>query len=608
MSDPSATNQFVAGPRTISLEVRLRALESVGYLLDAPMPRIRDERLCWDFTRIIDGLLTNVARGRGALEVAIGEGLESLAVGDRVFEVGGYCNVPDCARERYGLPASTAVKMMRFARELRKRPLLREAVRSGTVSVSQAEAVLPVAIGDAERLWVARASIWTVRALDVAVKTGRLPTDDVDAIANGAAAGPERVDAAAFSDCAPSSDERWTRLLVDVPIGGQAVIDEGIALGRRALDRPEAPKWQVLEAVAAEFLNGSDAAAEFLNRSDAASCAHPEPFADTRATPREDAPSDAGSIEILGESLDEHCAYWASLVQVPNIEAPLADAALVRDARLIDARLQRHIRALEQWDLLFGHLALISRNMRCWEIAGFASLGHYCVERLGMATRTVEQRIALEERLHDLPTLRAAMKGGRTSYEKARILARHSDRVTVDFRIEQAQGMSCVELRRLLERDEEAQMSARRKFKAVVPCRVASDLDAAFHVARVRAGTPLSSGECLVVLFAHFAGVWKPILARRATLQRKVLERDGYLCRVPGCSRAANHAHHIIPRSAGGPDEMWNLTSVCAAHHLRGIHGGKVRVSGRAPDQLRWTLDGALPEVEGRWSAVRAAA
>src|SRR5689334_14541101 len=202
MSDPSATNQFVNGRRNISLDDRLRALESIGYLLDAPMPRIRDERLCWEFTRIIDGLLTNVARGRGALEIAIGEGLESLAVGDRVFEVGGYCNVPDCARERYGLPASTAVKMMRFARELRKRPLLCEAVRNGSVSVSHAEAVLPVAIGDAERLWVARASTWTVRALDSAVKTGRMPADEGDAIAQQDGPAPERFRAATELDAA----------------------------------------------------------------------------------------------------------------------------------------------------------------------------------------------------------------------------------------------------------------------------------------------------------------------------------------------------------------------------------------------------------------------
>ncbi|HZR08223.1 MAG TPA: hypothetical protein VFA79_06550, partial [Myxococcales bacterium] len=31
-----------------------------------------------------------------------------------------------------------------------------------------------------------------------------------------------------------------------------------------------------------------------------------------------------------------------------------------------------------------------------------------------------------------------------------------------------------------------------------------------------------------------------------------------------------------------------NLVSICAAHHLRGIHGGLLRVTGSAPDGLVW--------------------
>src|SRR5690242_5056277 len=113
-----------SGPRKISLDERLLALESVARLLKFPLPRCRDQRTCWELARIVDGVLTNVARGHGALELAIGECLEALAVGGRVFDVGGYCNVPDYARERHGIPAKTAVKLMRFSRELRKRPLL----------------------------------------------------------------------------------------------------------------------------------------------------------------------------------------------------------------------------------------------------------------------------------------------------------------------------------------------------------------------------------------------------------------------------------------------------------------------------------------------------
>jgi hypothetical protein len=579
------------GPRKISLDERLQALESLARHIEWPFPRIRDQRTCWELSRIVDGILTNVARGHGALELAIGECLDALAVGDRVFDVGGYCNVSDYARERHGIPASTAVKLMRFSRELRKRPLLRAAVREGKVSVSQAEAVLPVAIGNAERLWAARASNWTVRRLIEEVKKSRASReagdDDTAATASCDEEAP-RVGRDAYE-----REERWTTLVFDLPPGGQEIIDEGNALAREALGDPGAPAWQCIRAVVDEFFAGGPAIAgdpglPSMRRDD-------------------EARGDVGSLEVLGESLDAQCAYWAALVQVPNIEAPEDDTPLMRDPRVIDDKLRRHVKSLRRWDVLFGHLALLSQTMRCWWTAGFASFEHYCVERLGMSLRTVEQRIALEERLHELPSLRAAMNDGSVSYEKARLIAANADRSSVAMRIDQARRMTCIAFRRRLEADERAQMSARRKFKAVVPRSLAEDLHDAFGAVRERSEASLSRGECLVVLYAHFIGVWKPLLARRRTLHRSALERDGYRCQVPGCSRTASHAHHIELRSQGGKDEMSNLTSLCVAHHLRGVHKGRIRVTGKAPDQLVWMVNGALPEIEGRWCATSAA-
>ena len=54
--------------------------------------------------------------------------------------------------------------------------------------------------------------------------------------------------------------------------------------------------------------------------------------------------------------------------------------------------------------------------------------------------------------------------------------------------------------------------------------------------------------------------------------------------------------HHIVYRSAGGSDDPGNQISLCAAHHLHGVHMGWIRVSGTAPDGLRWELGvGAAP-------------
>jgi hypothetical protein len=43
---------------------------------------------------------------------------------------------------------------------------------------------------------------------------------------------------------------------------------------------------------------------------------------------------------------------------------------------------------------------------------------------------------------------------------------------------------------------------------------------------------------------------------------------------------------------------MVNLISLCATHHLRGVHMGRVRIRGLPPDRLRWELgigEGGVP-------------
>jgi hypothetical protein len=50
------------------------------------------------------------------------------------------------------------------------------------------------------------------------------------------------------------------------------------------------------------------------------------------------------------------------------------------------------------------------------------------------------------------------------------------------------------------------------------------------------------------------------------------------------------HAHHVVYRAQGGGDERENLVTLCAYHHLRGVHGGTLRIRGRAPHALRFEL------------------
>jgi hypothetical protein len=70
-----------------------------------------------------------------------------------------------------------------------------------------------------------------------------------------------------------------------------------------------------------------------------------------------------------------------------------------------------------------------------------------------------------------------------------------------------------------------------------------------------------------------------------------VFARDGWRCTAPGCTSLRNlHDHHIRFRSAGGSDNLANRTTLCAFHHLRGIHAGQLRCVGSAPDGLRWEM------------------
>jgi len=57
-----------------------------------------------------------------------------------------------------------------------------------------------------------------------------------------------------------------------------------------------------------------------------------------------------------------------------------------------------------------------------------------------------------------------------------------------------------------------------------------------------------------------------------------VLVRDGHCCRVPGCKNTAFlDLHHIELRSEGGLNVIWNILTLCGAHH-RATHQGTLLI------------------------------
>jgi hypothetical protein len=97
-------------------------------------------------------------------------------------------------------------------------------------------------------------------------------------------------------------------------------------------------------------------------------------------------------------------------------------------------------------------------------------------------------------------------------------------------------------------------------------------------------------------MLVHAKEVWEAVPRHR----NPVHERDGWRCRVPACSSRRNlQEHHLLFRSQGGSNRRENRISICAWHHLRGIHTGVVRAHGDAAGEVRWHLGlGARPADE----------
>jgi 5-methylcytosine-specific restriction endonuclease McrA len=264
----------------------------------------------------------------------------------------------------------------------------------------------------------------------------------------------------------------------------------------------------------------------------------------------------------------------------------------LRSAREIDGALRDLAARRAAWDRTLGYCAYMVKRSGLHLLAGFTSFEHYCSERLGLSARAVEQRAAVEKRIWQVPALRAARDGG-LAYEKVRLLSRLPARELAEW-LPRARELTCVALRAALEDRDEAQMRAARKLRARVPVRIALLLQAAFRAVRASEGRLLDDGRCLVRVARHFIEEWKPHVKKARTLSQRIRERDLGRCQVPGCSRRAVHAHHLVPRSRGGADTADNLVALCACHHLRGIHGGYLRVWGRAPDQLVWEVGGRI--------------
>jgi hypothetical protein len=275
-----------------------------------------------------------------------------------------------------------------------------------------------------------------------------------------------------------------------------------------------------------------------------------------------------------------------------GLAASLPDAVVegLNDTpRLLDLRLRELVAARQNLAWHQGRLLRIVAGRGLDRDLGFVSFSSYCRERAGMGVRCAWQLIGLDRRLMLLPRLTAAYRTGDLSRVRASAVTRVATRDTEEDWIRLAQSVT---VRRLLE--EVASRQGTRP-PGLGP-------DGRVTLSAPRAASAAAAG-------ARWSVRQTPAWQRRD----RIFERDGRRCRVPGCSsRARLQVHHLVFRSHGGGEDDGNLVTLCATHHLRGIHRGRLRCHVLPDGLLAWEfapdpIDGAhLRYVEDvAWDAAR---
>jgi len=484
---------------------------------------------------VLDRQAVRILRRRSAVDLALGETLLALFAGDRLLRLG-YAKSTDYAREALGLPARTMRQFTRLAKGLENRPVLRHAVAGGHVSMRKALVVMDVAGGEHETGWAVAAASMTEMELR-------------RRIVDGGGAPPE----GAFdveSVIIPMTPEQQDRL------------EDGIHVARFVLGEM-VDKWIATEVIAMEWMGG-----------------HPEWVMDESSVP---APMGGTRPDV---SPPAHAA--AGFEPTPAERLPADPRELHEQARsLMEIR--------QSFDLEFGPVLRKLRRNRAWDDLGYGSWEEYVRDRLGLSPSSVRQRIWLERRMDLLPEVREALGSGLLTYTKALFVVKDATPENVAGRIAEAASTTLQQVERESDEREDRRNRAAGVRRLWGPKEafevVSSAMTACQEMVRAK-GEEIASGEALARMADHFVITWAPLVEKYKKSQSKgrleVLGRHGGFCAVPGCTRTAVHDHHIEFRSRGGSHELSNRSGQCAAHHHRSIHGGFMRVSGRAVERLEW--------------------
>jgi hypothetical protein len=531
--------------------------------------------------------LLQLAASVGPLRRVIAR-IAARVVAGRAYERLGYARLADYARERAGVSGRHLRDLARVDRALADLPALEQALLANLLPWSKVRLLARVATAQDVEEWMARAAAMPTRRLEQEVRERARGPDPLDRETDAEPTALLRL------RCTPAVRETWSVVReVSQRVAGERLSAE-----------------ETLEWVLAEVASAVRVDAERFAGWDGPS------LRGDHTGPDPDSPQSRGQA---GTGPARRSDPRALPPDVVALAAGLEQA----DAFDLDRRLRSAVH-LEQ--TLDAAMAPLLRRVTSSEFEwndDWCRLATLARDHLGISPSKARSLVRLERAGDVCRELRDAYRSGRISWVKARILI---PLLTLDvggghWREVWVAWAERVTVRRL-EQDVERALLLRAghhfawhrckhdpaRAQDAIPqaerevCAHGIDVDAteeiAFRVAlpvaalfrALRVGARIS----FEAMLDHALATW--LTTEPGKRPDPVIVRDGYRCVVPGCmSRRNLHDHHIEFRSHQGSDEAANRITLCAFHHLRGVHAGLVRVRGVAPHGLVFEL-GVRPD------------
>jgi hypothetical protein len=514
--------------------------------------------------RDADGRMQSLIAERAALRPVLGL-LSLRLVKRRAYETLAFRSLGDYALERLGVTAQALREWARVWEALVEFPHLRAAVLSSEISCSVARRAVAHASPETDETFAATLRGRTVCAAEAMLHAAfpDVPTPETD----------------------PADPAERVRVSVPLPAAQQGRWLAALELARRTAGQA-LPVWECAEFMAAEALGAIPPGLVARAAGADESALHAAARGAKNGPRAMEKPSREHGLRHEAFALlrwdRHHAGTEADLVR-------LAGWAETASPHALDGALRRAMKRLQRIEHDLGRILRQVLERRLYRELGFGSFERYVEERVDISPRTARRWVQMARLGPAGSAVANAFRDGLLTPKQASLVSETVPPAQQPEAIAFAQGVT---LRRL-EDELGARDTAREVITFSAPPEAANVFFLALEAARLHLESEKqarqSTTDALLWMLDHVIEAW---LKQGAAFKDYAdFNRDLFRCTAPGCTaRRSLQSHHLVFQSAGGPDEPWNRTTLCAFHHQRGIHSHTMRCSGRAPEGLVFEL------------------